>query len=218
MQPYRIMIADDHVLIRESIRKSIETLPAMEVVGEAGDSMELMEHLKNSVADMVLLDISMPGIQGIEALQMIKSRFPDIKILILTMHKSKQHISRALSAGADGYLLKENAFADLVSAIEKIRRGETYISNLVLSQVVEIVRHKGTDSPLELAEPLSGREKEVLMMILEGKSAKDIGELLSISTMTVYNHRINIKKKLGIRKDVDLVKYGIQKGYISANQ
>lgn len=216
MQPYRILIADDHVLIREMIRNTLENLPTLQVVGQAADGDDLLEHLERSTPDMILLDISMPGMHGLEALQTVKRRFPGVKVLILTMHKSKQHIARAFEAGADGYLLKENALADLVSAIAKIRQGESYISSLVLTQITELFRQKPPQTEGGSSEPLSPRENEILQLVLEGRSSKEIADLLSISIITVYNHRTSIKNKLGIRTNMDLFKYGMRNGYIQS--
>src|SRR5208283_1376174 len=216
MPPYRILIADDHVLIREMIRNTLDKLPSIQVVGEVADGHKLLEHLQQSTPDMILLDITMPGMHGLEALQAVKSRFPQIKVLILTMHKSRQHIARAFEYGADGYILKENALADLVFAIEKIRQGESYVSSLVLTQITEIFRQKLPQDKSGLSEPLTTRENEILQLVLEGKSSKEIAELLCISIITVYNHRTNIKNKLGIRTNVDLFKYGVRHGYIQS--
>jgi DNA-binding NarL/FixJ family response regulator len=174
----------------------------------------LQEHLKRSVPDMILLDITMPGMHGLEALPKIKTGSPQVKVLILTMHKSKHHIARAFEAGADGYLLKENTLADLVSAIEKIRQGESYVSNMVSTQITQLFRRKHSQDRTGSSEPLTSREREILLYILEGKPSKEIAELLSLSTITVYNHRTNIKNKLGIRKNIDLFKYGVRHGYI----
>ncbi|MEM5788110.1 MAG: response regulator transcription factor [Syntrophobacteraceae bacterium] len=216
---YKIVIADDHLLIREMIKKSIAEVPGMAVIGEAGDGLELLVILEKVIPDLVLLDLTMPNLQGLDALKQIRELYPGVKVLVLTMHKSKQHISRALSAGANGYLLKENAFDDLLVAIDRIRRGERYISNLLSDQITELFLQKDTmRGGADQVEPLSAREREVLDLILEGKSAREIADSLTISIMTVYNHRINIKKKLGIRKDVDLIKYGIRKGYLLTDQ
>jgi DNA-binding NarL/FixJ family response regulator len=177
----------------------------------------LQEYLEQSIPDMILLDITMPGMQGLEVLPTIKARFPQIKVLMLTMHKSKHHIARAFEAGADGYLLKENTLGDLVSAIEKIRQGESYVSNLVSTQITQLFRQKHSQDQTELSETLTNREREILQYILEGKSSKEISEMLSLSVITVYNYRTNIKNKLGIRKNIDLFKYGIKHGYIQSD-
>ena len=219
MPPYRIILADDHLLFRQVIKKSIEEIPGLEVVGEVGDGIELLELLKKSAADMIILDISMPNLQGIEAAREIKNLYPKVKILVLTMHKSREYVLSALSAGADGYLLKENAYADLLSAIESIKQGKNYISSLISSQLTDILRQKHTrKTPGLLSEPLSAREKTVLTLLAEGKSSKEIGEILSISPMTVNNHRAHIKKKLKIKNNAELIKYAIQKGYSSVSQ
>jgi DNA-binding NarL/FixJ family response regulator len=187
-------------------------------VGQVANGLELLEHLERSVPDMILLDITMPVMQGLEVLPTIKARFPQIKVLVLTMHKSKHHIARAFEAGADGYLLKENTLGDLVSAIEKIRQGESYVSNLVSTQITQLFRQKHSQDQIELSETLTNREREILQYILEGKSSKEISEMLSLSVITVYNYRTNIKNKLGIRKNIDLFKYGIKHGYIQSDE
>lgn len=218
MQPYRIFIADDHVLIRQMIKNTLEELPSIQVTGEAGDGGELLERLQQASPDMILLDIAMPGMHGLDALPRVKKMFPRIKILILSMHKSKQHIARAFEAGADGYLLKENTLTDLIAAIEKIRNGEIYASNLVLTRLTEIFRRRPLQQEDELSEPLTQREKMILQHILEGKSSKEIARLLSVSVITVYNHRTNIKNKLGIRNNMELFQYGVKHGYIQSDQ
>jgi DNA-binding NarL/FixJ family response regulator len=215
--PYRILLADDHILVRESIRKGIEEIPEMLVVGEVSDGLQLLEFLKETAVDLVVLDISMPHLQGLEAAKQIKKTHPGIKILILTMHKSKGYVCQALMAGADGYLLKENACADLISAIEVIRQGGNYISTLISGQLTDIFRTKHSMEQLHIQEQLSVREKEILSLLSTGKSAKQISDMLSISAMTVYNHVSNIKKKLHIDNNFELIKYAIQQGYTAVD-
>lgn len=214
MLPCRIVIADDHVLIREMIRKSIESIQNLQVVGEAGDGLECVEVVKRLKPDLVILDVTMPGMHGIGVIKEIKTISQNTRVLVLTMHKSKLHISRALSAGADGYLLKENAFNDMIQAIDKVRQGESYISELISSQVMELLREGNPRDYAQPAEALTAREKEILELVMEGKGAKEIADYLSISIMTVYNHRINIKKKMGVKKDIDLIRRALQDGYI----
>lgn len=165
---------------------------------------------------MVILDVSMPKLRGIEAIHEIKTKRPELSILMLTMHKDKEYLYLALSAGAKGYLLKEDADRDLFSAIEKIRQGKTYVSpNLseeLLDDLVQI--GKGEGKPSFEIDPLTTREREVVKLIAEGRSSKEIADLLFISARTVDNHRANIMEKLNLKKAADLVKYAIQKGYI----
>jgi len=214
MSPIKVILAEDHLLFREMIKESIQKIPDLEVIGEAGNGLELIELLKTSAPDMIILDIAMPKLQGIEAAQEIKKLYPEIKILMLTMHKSSEHVFRALAAGVDGYLLKENAYVDLVAAIEIIREGKKYISSLISEQVADIIRWQSAERESEQVERLSSREKEVLRYLSLGKTSKEIGVLLSISELTVHNHRVNIKKKLKIKRGADLIRYAIQQGYV----
>lgn len=217
MSVYRILLAEDHVLVREAIRKSIEEVPNLAVVGEVGDGLQLMDFVERHPVDLIILDITMPHMQGLEAAKQIKMKHPEIKILILTMHKSKGHVYQAFLAGADGYLLKENAHVDLIAAIERMRRGEQYISTLISGQVADILRQKYSPEPIKTPEQLTGREIEILTLLSTGKSPKEIADILTISAMTVYNHISNIKKRLNIESNYDLMKYAIEKGYTTAD-
>jgi DNA-binding NarL/FixJ family response regulator len=176
MKPYRILLADDHSLLREAIKKSIEAVLGLEVIGEAGDGLELMVLLSRTTPDLIILDISMPNLPGLDAAKMIKGQNPDIKILILTMHKFAEFLRRALALGIEGYLLKENALGDLVTAIKTIRRGEIYISSLLGGK---LFREKSGSRMV--GEDLSPREIEILKLVAQGKSSKEIGDLLSFS-------------------------------------
>jgi DNA-binding NarL/FixJ family response regulator len=209
MPPYRIALAEDHIMIRETIRKCIEEVPDLQVVVEFSDGTEVLEFLKHSVPDMLILDLHMPQLNGIEATKIIKSLYPEIKILILTMHKSNVHFREAFKAGADGYILKENALADLIFAINTIRNGNRYISTLVLDQVMELISRKQED------DLLTKRERKILILLAEGKSSKQVAQILGISFITVNNYRMRIKKKLGSSRASDLIKYALQKGYVT---
>jgi DNA-binding NarL/FixJ family response regulator len=222
MNPYLIVLADDHMMFRQGVRRILEEIPAFKVTGEVKDGLELLRLLNTAPPHLVILDISMPNLRGIEATREIKKSHPDMKVLILTMHKDKEYLYHALGAGADGYILKEDADDELVAAIESIRKGNVYISSLLSSQVSQlIVQSSRSTSPtaedLSRTEPLSNREREVLKLIAEAKSSKEIADLLCISIRTVQHHRSNIMKKLNIRKSTDLVKYAIRKGYVSIN-
>jgi DNA-binding NarL/FixJ family response regulator len=216
MESYRIILADDHVLVRQGLRRIIDGTGDLEVIGEAADGLELLNLLNRSVPDMIVLDISMPRLRGIEAIHEIKAVLSDVAILILTMHKEKEYLYLALSTGASGYLLKEDADRELFAAIDRIRQGKTYVSPYfsegLLDDLVQIRKAEGKLS-VE-ADPLTTREREVVKLIAEGRSSKEIADLLFISVRTVDNHRANIMEKLNLKKATDLVKYAIQKGYI----
>jgi len=215
LNPYRIVLADDHVMLRRGIKMIIEESDDMEVVGEASDGLELLRLLKKITADMVILDISMPNLRGIEATREIKSSYPDTKVLMLSMHKKKEYLYHALSAGAEGYCLKEDTDTELFTGIDTIRRGGVFLSPILSRQMtsdfIEICKGEGKLPE----EPLTTREREVLKLIAEGKANKEIAELLFISIRTVQHHRANLMKKLKIKNLADLVKYAIRMGYTS---
>jgi DNA-binding NarL/FixJ family response regulator len=213
---YRIILADDHVLFRQGIRNILEKNKQIEVVGEAGDGLELLELLKKVTPDMVILDVSMPNLRGLEATREIKMVSQEVKVLILSMHKDKEYVYSAISAGAEGYLLKEDADTDLFAAIEKIRQDGHYISPLLFGEMTsELFQAHLSGQPTPQYDPLTTREREVLKLIAEGNSNREIADLLFISIRTVENHRASIMRKLNIRKPTDLVKYAISKGYTS---
>jgi DNA-binding NarL/FixJ family response regulator len=213
VEPYRILLADDHKMFRQGIKKIIDERTDMEVVGEANDGLEVLNLMKKLSPELVIIDIAMPNMRGIEATHEIKSLWPHTKVMVLTMHKDKDLLSQAIAEGADAYLLKEDADIELFSAIETIRRGKHYISPLlsreVTSSFIEMAQGHGKSPDKELTV----REREVLKLIAEGKSSKEIAETLSISTRTADNHRTHIMRKLGSNKNIDLVKYAIRKGY-----
>jgi len=213
--PYRIVLADDHVMFRQGIKRIIEETEGLEVVGEASDGFELLQLLKNLQPDMVLLDISMPNIRGIEATREIKSLYPNVKVLILTMHRKKEYLYHAISAGAQGYLLKEDSDVELFSAVKTIRKGSFYVTRLLAGELAEDIAHMYKGNAELPSQPLTTREREVLKLIAEGKSNKEIANLLFISARTAENHRANIMRKLNLSKTADIVKYAILKGYTS---
>lgn len=218
MKPYRLILADDHVIFRQGIKGLISEKPDLEVVGEAGNGLELLNLFHKGLRpDMVILDISMPELRGIEAAEEIKSICPGVKILILTMHKSKEYLYHAISSGANGYMLKEDSDVELFTAIETIRKGDIFVSRLLTKELAEDLSHIFQGEMHLTKDPLTPREREVLKMVAEGKPNKDISELLFISIRTVENHRANIMNKLKLKKTADLIRYAIQKGYITKN-
>lgn len=215
MRPYRVILADDHVLLRQGLRKILESVSGLEVVAEVGDGLELMKIMNAQEADMIILDISMPNFRGIEAAAEIRKVRPGTKILILTMHKESEFLRQAISAGVNGYLLKESADTELFSAIAKIRQGKMYVSSSLAEEFLDSwSRTQRGEGALYESEPLTTREKEVLKMIGEGYSSRAIADLLCISVRTVERHRANIMEKLHLRKTADLVRYALRKGYL----
>ncbi len=208
----RLVLADDHALFRKGLRKILEGAADLEVIGEADDGLDLLNLLKKKTPDVIILDISMPHLGGIEAIHEIKRIRPDAKILIVTMHKDKEYLYRTISAGVDGYFLKKDADAELFSAIAKIRKGGMYVSPSLSDEPPgdwEQIRERFR-KPI-----LTPREREVMILVAAGKSNKEIGELLFISAHTVERHRANIMEKLSLRNTAELVRYAILKGYTS---
>lgn len=215
MNEYTIVLADDHVLLREGIRNMIETVKGLKVIGEVGDGNALLRLLKTITPDMVVLDISMPGLRGIEAAREIDIQYPSIAILILSMHKNQEFLAMALEAGADGYLLKEDTSEELLRSIEQIRNGRTFLSTKMAEQfptdIISICRghYRKKNQP----DILTHRERQVLKLIAEGHTDKQISELLFISFRTVQRHRFNIREKLNLKHTADLVRYAMSHGY-----
>jgi DNA-binding NarL/FixJ family response regulator len=215
MKPYHIILADDHAIIRRGIRKILEEEKGLEVIAEVGDGLELLNALKRKNPDMVIVDISMPKIRGIEAAIEMKDRYPRLKVLILSMHKSKEYLIQAISAGVDGYLLKEDTDDELFTAIDTVRNGGIYLSPNIASGLTKAFITSCRRGPGSRVDPLTTREKEILKLIVEGHTSKDISEMLHISLRTTQHHRANIQKKLMIKKMPDLVKYAMDNGYIT---
>jgi DNA-binding NarL/FixJ family response regulator len=203
----RILIADDHSLIREGLKKILlESLPFAEVI-DVSDSAELLKLAMNEQWDIIISDISMPGQSGIEVLKQIKVHVPNTPILMLSMHAPEQYAVRAIKAGASGYLTKESAPYELVTAVQQILLGKKYITNRVAEVLAGSLESYSNKLP---HEQLSDREFEVLRMIVEGKSISEIGDILSLNVNTISTYRSRIMEKMNIRNNADLVKYAME--------
>jgi DNA-binding NarL/FixJ family response regulator len=218
MAPYRIVLADDHVLVRQGLRRIIEGSPGLQVIGEAADGLDLLGVLRRLVAHLVVLDISMPRLRGIETITEVKVGHPQLKILMLTMHNDKEYVFQAMSSGASGYLLKEDADTQLFSAIDKIRGGGIYISPRLVDDLTHDWAARRRDGrALVEAELLTVREREVLKLAAEGRTSKEIADALCISHRTVEHHRAHLMAKLNVRRTADLVKYAITRRYLQTD-
>jgi len=214
MEDYRVVLADDHPLIRQGIIRILSEIPNIKIMGEAGDGRELLEILKKTTPDLVILDIKMPNLDGIEAARKIKDNFPQIKILFLTMFDERESVYQAISTGADGYLLKSDCDAELEHAITAIKGGKNYLSPLLYLDLTDLLFKKCREETAKRFEEssISPREREIIKLISEGKTSRQIGEKLFISERTVHRHRANIMRKLGLKRTIELAKYAVDKG------
>jgi len=216
MSEIRILLADDHTVIRSGLRLLLERQPGFKVVAEASDgraTVELTEALKPNV---VVLDIGMPNLNGIDAARQITTHHPDIAVVILSMHADESYVLRALKAGARGYLLKDSPESDLVNAVHAVHENKAYfspaISRMLVDDYMRQLRQRGVEDSYEL---LTAREREVLQLLAEGKSIKDIANMLKLSPYTVETHRGNMLQKLNLHSTAELILYAVRKGVIS---
>ena len=212
-----VLLADDHRILREGIRSLLEKEPDIEVVAEASDGGEAVAKAQQLSPDLVLMDITMPGMNGLEATRQIKALKPGVKVLILTMHESNQYISQFLRSGASGYVLKDTAAQELVGAIRAVNQGDAFlypsIARMLLEEYIQKVQ---SGEERGSYDGLTDREREVLRMVAEGKTNKEIADDLSISVRTVQAHRANLMGKLHMHDRTELVRYAIRKGLIPA--
>jgi two-component system, NarL family, response regulator NreC len=216
VKPVRILLADDHNVMRTGLRVLLERQPGFKVVAEAANGKEAVEQAEASKPDIVVLDIAMPHLSGIEAAQRISSMIPPIAIIVLSMHSDEGYVLRAFKAGAKGYLLKDSAENDLIEAIKAVSEGKAFfspeISRILVEDYVREMSKRGAEDSYEL---LSAREREILQLLAEGKSNKDIAGLLNLSHYTVETHRRNLQDKLNLHSFPELILYAVRKGIIS---
>jgi len=216
MTQTRIILADDHAVIRSGLRLLLERHPDLTVVAEAGNGREALDAAAQLQPDVMVLDIAMPLLNGIEATRQITSSFPDIAVVILSMHSDESYVMRALNAGAKAYILKESAEDDLLRAVRAVREGKSFfspaVSRMLLEDYVRQLQKRGIDDSYDLLTP---REREILQLIAEGKANKDISALLNLSLYTVETHRTRILQKLNLHSVPELILYAVRKGVIS---
>lgn len=218
-ETYRILLADDHVLIRHGIRIILSRDANLEIVGEVGNGDELLDRLKETVVDLLILDISMPKVSGIELTEILKKNYPGLKILVLTMHQNIRFLRRAIAAGADGYLVKSETEQEIILAIHKIRKGNTYISPCLENDFAEeMLNTYRNPSSSKTFRGLTKREKQVLGLVVNGLTSKQIAANLSLSPRTVDHHRASLLKKFDMNNSVDLANFAIKNGYVTLEE
>ena len=211
----KILIADDHKILREGLKSLLEQKPDFAVVAEAEDGLGAFAGVKKHKPDIAILDIGMPGLNGIEVTRKIRSEIPETRVVALSMHADRRFVMGILEAGANGYLLKDSAFDELVTAVTAVAKGRMYLSPSIAETVVKSSLEKSDRGQKGSSVLLSGREREVLQMIAEGKSTKEIAFQLFVSSKTVETHRKQIMDKLNIRTIAGLTKYAIREGLTS---
>jgi two-component system response regulator NreC len=216
LKTIRILLADDHTVMRRGLRLLLESQPGFSVVAEASDGREAVERAESSQPDVVVLDIAMPNLNGIEAAQRISSASPQVAIVILSMHSDEGYVLRALKSGVKGYVLKDSAEGDRMEAIKVVHQGKTFfspeISKMLVEDYVREIRNRGTEDSYDL---LTSREREILQLLAERKSNKDIAAGLNLSPYTVETHRRNLQEKLHLHSFAELILYAVRKGLIS---
>ena len=216
MKSIRVLLADDHKLIRAGLRLVVDQQPDLSVVGEADDGRQAVELAKSLKPDVVVMDIGMPNLNGIEAARQIREIRPDAAVVMLSMHSDEGYVLRALGAGARAYLLKDSATTDLVQAIHAVAEGKSFfspaVSKVLLQDYMRKLRRSGAEDSYDLLSP---RERGVLQLVAEGKSNKEVASLLNLSVYTVETHRAKIMQKLNLKGVPELILYAVRKGIIS---
>ena len=216
MPVIRIALADDHTVMRSGLRVLLQREPWFEVVGEASDGRQAVELVDREKPAVIVMDVAMPNLNGIEAARQITAKYPATAVIVLSMHSDESYVLRALKAGARGYLLKDSAEADLIQAIRTVHDGKSFfspaISHMLVEDNVRQMERRGVEDTYEL---LTTREREILQLLAEGKSNKDVANLLNLSLYTVETHRGNILQKLNLHSVPELILYAVRKGVIS---
>lgn len=216
MKKLRILLADDHIVMRTGLRSLLERQPNLEVVGESENGRETVDLVTSLKPDVVVMDVGMPVLNGIEATKTIVTQHPTTAVVILSMHVDESYVMRALKAGARGYLLKDSAPADLISAIQAVSQNKSFfspkVSRILAEDYVRVLKQKGAVDSYDL---LTSREREILQLIAEGKANKEVAAALNISPYTVETHRSHILEKLNLHNPAELILYAVRKGLIS---
>jgi len=212
----RVVIADDHMMVREGIRNLLESQPDIEVVGEATNGDEALRQTLALAPDIILMDITMPGMNGLEATRLIRQQSPDTRILVLTMHEGDEYFFKMLDLGTAGYFVKGGSSAELIAAIRIVGQGDVFLYPTMAKKLLgDYLKRVGTGQDKESYDGLTSREREIVTLVAEGHTSQEIAEALVISIATVQTHRAHIMAKLGLRSPTELVKYALKHGFIN---
>jgi two-component system response regulator NreC len=214
MPKIRVLIVDDHTLLRDGLSALLELVPDIEVVGEAGNGREALDKVRELLPDVVLMDIEMPVMDGLEAARRIRGRYPGSRVLILSQYEDTDHVVDAVEAGVRGFVNKTAASGELAASIRSVHRGDSYLSPAAARQLVEEFQRVDHPKSQDPYDQLTMRERDVLKLIAEGKTSQQIADTLVVSRKTVEGHRTNLMAKLGLHDRVELVKYAVRKGII----
>ena len=213
-----VLVVDDHVVVREGIKMVLTTDPELRVVGEASSGEEAVDRVKELKPHVVVMDIAMPGLSGFEATRLIREQNPDVKVLALTVHDSEAYVFQMLQAGATGYVLKRASAADVIQAVKAAHRGEAILHPSVAKMLITDYLTRVEKGEEGSYDTLSDREREILKLIAEGRTNKEIAQMLFLAVKTVQAHRANLMRKLGMHDRTELVKYAIRKGIIGLDE
>jgi len=214
MSDVRLLLVDDHWLVRASLKSLLDDFSGVEVVGEASNGREALERIAQLRPDLILMDISMPQLNGVEATQRITDQHPDVRVIVLSMHAGEEHVLRALRAGASGYVLKGSAPRELELAIDAVSRGQIFLSPAISKQILETYLNRSEDKGTGLNQ-LTPRQREILQLIAEGHSSKQIAQMLDTSVKTIESHRASLMDRLDIHDIAGLVRYAVRNGLVS---
>jgi DNA-binding NarL/FixJ family response regulator len=214
MQKIRVLLVDDHAILREGLQAMLSLCEDIEVIGGAADGSQALEILQRYIVDVIVMDMAMPGMGGLEATRRIVKSYPHLKVLVLSQHDDERYVLSVCQEGASGYVLKRSVGKELISAIRTVYQGGSYLPPAIADKLLRAFRNPNHSQTVEVEGSLTDREREILIHVCEGMTSQEISELLSISKKTVMCHRANIYKKLGTHRRVELIKYAHQAGLI----
>jgi two-component system, NarL family, response regulator NreC len=209
-----LVLADDHPVVRQGLRALLEAEPGFQIVGEADDGVAAAQLVERLKPDVLLVDVMMPGLNGLEVTRQVRQRFPGTRVIVLSMHANEAYVLEALRHGAAGYVLKESSTAELVQAVRTVVAGRRHLSPPLSERAIEAYAQKAAPSPLDLYETLTTREREVLQMAAEGRRNSEIAARLAISPRTAETHRTHLMRKLGLHNQADLIRYALRRGLV----